>query len=146
MSGYLNAHRKRRLFFKRMGATATDHGHPSARTENLPIKEIEKLFQSILSGKFSKSDADTFRGQMLTEMAKMSCEDGLIMQIHPAPHRNHSAEIFNKYGFDKGFDIPGKTDYVAALKPLLDVLGMNPNLTVMFLLLMKPAIQENWLL
>ena len=128
--GYLAAHRARRLFFKKKGATATDHSHPSARTENLSNTEAEKLFSIILTDKFSQEDADMFRGQMLTEMAKMSCDDGLVMQIHPVPNRNHSETIFNKFGLDKGFDIPGRTDYVSDLKPLLDVVGLRTDVTV----------------
>ena len=128
--GYLTAHRSRRLFFKEMGATASDHGHPSARTENLSYKEAEQLFKRILTEEFNAEDADQFRGQMLTEMAKMSCEDGLVMQIHPGSRRNHSEKIFNKFGLDKGFDIPGRTDYVSALKPLLDEVGLRTDLTI----------------
>ena len=129
-SGYLAAHRARRSFFKKMGATATDHGHPSARTENLSKSEAEKLFKVILTENFTPEEADIFRGQMLTEMAKMSCEDGLVMQIHSGSRRNHSREIFNHFGLDKGFDIPGRTDYVTALKPLLDEFGLNKDLTI----------------
>ena len=129
-NGYLNAHRSRRLFFKEMGATATDHGHPSARTENLSNHEAEQLYKRILAEDFNSEDADQFRGQMLTEMAKMSCEDGLVMQIHPGSRRNHSKKIFNQFGLDKGFDIPGCTDYVSALKPLLDEVGLRTDLTI----------------
>ena len=128
--GYIKAHQIRRLFFKEMGATATDHGHPSARTENLPQAEAEKLFKIILSGEFSSEQAEIFRGQMLFEMAKMSCEDGLVMQIHPGSRRNHSEKIYSHYGSDKGFDIPGRTDYVSALKPLLDEVGLRTDLTI----------------
>ena len=128
--GYINAHRLRRLFFKKMGATATDHGHSSARTENLSLRDAEKLFKLILTDEFNLEDADQFRGQMLTEMAKMSCEDGLVMQIHPGSRRNHSKKIFNQFGLDKGFDIPGCTDYVSALKPLLNELGLRTDLTI----------------
>ena len=128
--GYLNAHRSRRLFFKEMGATASDHGHPSARTENLSYTDAEQLFKLILAEEFSAEDADKFRGQMLTEMAKMSCEDGLVMQIHAGSRRNHSNKIFDKFGLDKGFDIPSRTDYVSALKPLLDEVGLRRDLTI----------------
>ena len=128
--GYLNAHKSRRLFFKKLGATATDHGHPTARTENLSQNEAEKLFKLILTGNFTRDDADKFRGQMLTEMAKMSCEDGLVMQIHPGSIRNHSSKIFSQFGLDKGFDIPGPTNYVSALKPLLDQVGLRTDLTI----------------
>lgn len=127
--GYLNAHRKCRAFFKEFGATASDHGHPTARTENLPKAEAERLFSKVLSGP-SPEEADAFRGQMLTEMARMSLDDGLVLQIHAGSRRNHSAQVYAAFGRDKGFDIPGRTDYVAALKPLLDAVGMEPDLTV----------------
>ena len=128
--GYKEAHRSRRLFFRGMGATATDHGHSSARTENLPSAEAEQLFHIIVSGEFSPEQAEVFRAQMLTEMAKMSCEDGLVMQIHPGSRRNHSTKIFSQFGLDKGFDIPGRTDYVSALQPLLDVVGLRTDVTI----------------
>jgi glucuronate isomerase len=128
--GYIRAHRARRLYFKNLGATATDHGHPSARTENLPKAEVDKLFNIILSGDFNPEQADTFRAHMLTEMAKMSCEDGLVMQIHAGSRRNHSNKVFNQFGLDKGFDIPGRTDYVSALKPLLEEVGLSRDLTI----------------
>ncbi|KIN62907.1 Uronate isomerase [Sulfitobacter noctilucicola] len=129
-SGYLEAHRLRRDYFKKHGATATDHGHPSAATENLDAATAADLFQTILSGAFTPRQAEVFRGQMLTEMAKMSLEDGLTLQIHAGSRRNHSAGVLAQFGRDKGFDIPGRTDYVQALKPLLDAVGMDPNLTV----------------
>ena len=128
--GYLDAHRKRRAFFKTFGATATDHGHPSARTANLSSKDSEAIFQRISSGPASAEDAELFRAQMLTEMAKMSVEDGLVMQIHPGSARNHNRLIFERFGRDRGADIPTQTDYVSALKPMLDVVGNQPNLTI----------------
>lgn len=128
--GYLDAHRARRAYFREVGATATDHGHPSARTENLASSDAAALFARVLSGGATAEEADAFRGQMLTEMAKMSVEDGMVMQIHPGSRRNHSAGVFAVHGRDKGFDIPGRTDYVGALKPMLDAVGMEPGLTV----------------
>lgn len=129
-TGYLNAHRNRRAYFKRYGATSTDHGHPTARTADLSPAECEALFAKVLGGKFSAEDAELFRAQMLTEMAQMSLEDGLVMQIHPGSHRNHSAGMLARFGRDKGFDIPGRTDYVTALKPLLDRHGLDPRLSI----------------
>ena len=128
--GYLLAHRIRREFFKGFGATASDHGHPSARTSDLPQRDAEALFSKILTGDFSAEEADRFRGQMLTEMARMSLDDGLTLQIHPGSRRNHSPSVFKQFGRDKGFDIPGRTDYVTDLKPLLDAVGMEPGLTI----------------
>jgi glucuronate isomerase len=121
--GYLNAHRKRRAFFASMGATSTDHGHPTAATADLSEREASQLFAKVVRNEFNSSDAELFRAVMLMEMAKMSLDDGLVMQIHPGAYRNHNATLFADYGRDKGADIPQRTDYVRALKPLLDRLG-----------------------
>ncbi|MGE0502648.1 MAG: glucuronate isomerase [Rhizobiaceae bacterium] len=137
--GYLDAHRARRAFFKSRGATASDHGFPSARTANLSAAEAERLFGRVAAGKADAADAALFRAQMLTEMARMSVEDGLVLQIHPGSWRNHSAGIFAAFGRDKGFDIPQRTDYVAALKPMLDVVGLEPGLTVILFTLDESA-------
>jgi glucuronate isomerase len=128
--GYLNAHRKRRDFFKAMGATSTDHGHPSAVTADLSESECQRLLDRAISGRCTAEEAESFRGQMLTEMARMSLDDGLVMQIHPGSFRNHNAQMFARYGRDRGADIPMRTDYVRALKPLLDAVGNEPGLSI----------------
>jgi glucuronate isomerase len=129
-TGYLEAHRRRRAFFKGFGATSTDHGHPTAQTANLSPADASRLFDTIRTGQASAAEAETFRGQMLTEMARMSLEDGLVMQIHPGSSRNHNARLFADFGRDMGADIPTRTDYVNALKPLLDAFGNEPSLTI----------------
>ena len=128
--GYLEAHRVRRAFFKSYGATSTDHGHPSARTEDMPQSEAATLFNNLRTGGATPDEADAFRGQMLTEMARMSIDDGLVLQIHPGSFRNHSKSILDIHGRDMGFDIPTRTDYVRALKPMLDAIGTTPDLTI----------------
>lgn len=128
--GYLDAHRSRRAFFQSFGATASDHGHPTADTANLSQSEAEALYDRVRSGKADSGKRRLFRAQMLTEMAKMSLDDGLVLQIHPGSWRNHSPAMFDRFGRDKGFDIPTRTDYVAALKPLLDCVGLERDLTV----------------
>ncbi len=138
-TGYLAAHRKRRAFFKAMGATATDHGHATARTANLERADAERLFAKVTKGATTPEEADLFRGQMLTEMAKMSLDDGLVMQIHPGSFRNHSADLFRRFGRDKGADIPTRTDYVRNLRPLLDAVGAEPSLTVILFTLDETA-------
>jgi glucuronate isomerase len=129
-SGYLHAHRVRRVYFKEFGATSSDHGHATAETANLSDAAAEELFNRIRRGSADERERRLFRAQMLTEMAKMSLDDGLVLQIHPGSWRNHSPEIMQKFGRDKGFDIPTRTDYVTALKPLLDRVGLERNLTV----------------
>ena len=128
--GYLAAHRQRRAFFAANGATSTDHGHPTALTADLPEAEAEALFARIVSGDFTAAEAELFRAQMLTEMAAMSQDDGLVMQLHPGSFRNHNAQVFAHFGRDKGADIPLRTDYVHALKPLLDRFGNAEGFTL----------------
>jgi glucuronate isomerase len=128
--GYLAAHRKRRADFRAAGATATDHGHPTALTADLSKDDAERLFRTILSDSWTPQDAELFRAQMLTEMAAMSAEDGMVMQIHPGSFRNHNGGLFDSHGRDKGADIPTRTDYVHALKPLLDRFGTSTTLSI----------------
>jgi glucuronate isomerase len=129
-SGYRAAHRKRRADFRAAGATATDHGHPTVATANLSAVEAEALFGKIVGGNWTPADAELFRAQMLTEMAAMSVEDGMVMQIHPGSFRNHNAGLFASHGRDKGADIPVRTEYVHALKPLLDRFGTSTDLSI----------------
>jgi glucuronate isomerase len=129
-ASYLNALRKSRERFRALGATATDHGHPTANTANLSTREATQLFTKILAGNTDPSEQELFRAQMLTEMARMSVEDGLVMQIHPGSARNHNRRLYEKYGRDVGADIPTATNYVDGLRPLLDVVGNEPNLTI----------------
>ena len=137
--GYLEAHRIRRAAFAALGTTATDHGHPSAATADLSDREAQALFGKIVAGHFSPAEAELFRAQMLTEMAKLSVEDGMVMQIHPGAFRNHNRKLFESHGRDKGADIPQPTDYVHALKPLLDRFGNHPRLTVIVFTLDESA-------
>jgi len=126
--GYLLAHRQRRAFFAAMGATSTDHGHPSAATADLSPAQARQLFDKVVAGRAEAGEAELFRAQMLTEMALMSLDDGLVMQLHPGCFRNHNRGLFERFGRDKGADIPLRTDYVHALKPLLDRCGNDPRL------------------
>lgn len=121
--GYLNALRRRREFFISMGATATDHGHLTAMTADLDPQTAESLYQRVLSGRSVPEEQQLFQAQMLTEMAGMSADDGLTMQIHPGSVRNHNKQVYEKFGRDKGADIPSPTEYVRALRPLLSKYG-----------------------
>jgi glucuronate isomerase len=128
--GYLAAHRQRRSFFKSMGATSTDHGHPTAATLDLDEREAEALFMRVTKRSVSAADAELFRAHMLVVMAGMSLEDGLVMQIHPGSFRNHNLQLVTRFGRDKGADIPMRTDYVSALRPLLTRYGNHPMLSI----------------
>jgi glucuronate isomerase len=118
--GYLSALIARRRFFKQQGATATDHGHPTAATVNLSRTEAETLFRRVTrTDEPTPADAELFRAQMLSEMARMSVEDGLVMQLHVGSLRNYNPVLLAKWGRDQGADIPTPTNYVQALHPLL---------------------------
>ena len=102
--GYLEAHRDRRAFFRENGATATDHGHSSARTEVLDNVTAATLFDKALTGRITAEESDAFRGHMLTEMARMSVEDGMVMQLHAGSvAQPFSPAVFSAFGRDQGF-------------------------------------------
>jgi glucuronate isomerase len=128
--GYLRAHENRRSFFRAHGATATDHGHATARTADLTTIEAERLYDGALRGALTADESDLFRGQVLTEMARMSLDDGMVLQIHPGVHRSHDLGLHARFGRDKGADIPVATEFVNALHPLLSRYGSDPRLTV----------------
>jgi len=129
-AGYLKALRQSRERFKSLGCTSTDHGHPTAQTADLGAVEAAKLFDEILGGRADAAKQELYRAQMLTEMAQMSLEDGLVMQIHPGSYRNHNRRVFEKYGRDTGADMPMATEYVRALKPLLERFGNEKSFTL----------------
>jgi len=127
---FIRALEQRRAFFKSMGATATDHAALTPATAELTPVEAEVTFQCALKGDWSCSDAARFTAHMLMEMARMSLEDGLVMQLHPGSFRNHNDVIFQKFGLDKGADIPIQTEYTRSLLPLLNKYGNDPRLTL----------------
>jgi glucuronate isomerase len=120
----------RREFFKQMGATATDHAALTPFTTDLSEAEAENIFERALKNEADDADAKLFTGHLLVEMARMSVEDGLVMQFHPGSFRNHNEEIYKKFGLDKGADIPIRTEFTQNLKPLLDKFGNDKRLTL----------------
>jgi glucuronate isomerase len=138
-SGYLNSLRKARLRFRALGCTSTDHGHLTARTADLSLSQAAALFQKCLNGQACQEEKILFQAQMLTEMALMSLEDGLVMQIHPGSTRNHNQLVYKKFGRDVGCDIPRSTGYVDELRPLLDRVGNESKLTIILFTLDETA-------
>jgi glucuronate isomerase len=128
--GYIAAIEQRRRFFKEMGATATDQAALTAYSERLSEREAEDIFQRALRGEASEHDGRRFSGHMLIEMARMSVEDGLVMQVHVGSYRDHNPEIVGRFGRDMGADIPIAGEFTQNLKPLLDVYGREKNLTL----------------
>lgn len=129
--GLIDAHRKRRAYFRQFGATATDHGVPTAFTADLPHSDRQRLLDRAHKGTLEEGEAELFRGQMLTEMAGLSAEDGMVMQIHAGSRRNTDRELFQTRGPNMGADIPTPTDWVGGLSALLAKYGDAPGLRVL---------------
>ncbi len=129
-AGYLNALRARRQAFIAAGATSSDHGHLTARTLVLDAAEAARIFARGLAGTATAADAETFRAHMLVEFARMSIDDGLVMQLHPGAVRNHNTWLHAKHGRDVGGDIPQAVDFTHGLAPLLEAHGNDPRLRI----------------
>ncbi|MEZ4700913.1 MAG: glucuronate isomerase [Rhodothermales bacterium] len=127
---FIRALEERRAFFKEMGAVSTDHAVVEPYTHALTPAEAERLFQKALAGQADETDAYHFQAHMLMEMARMSIEDGMVMQIHPGSFRNHHQAVADRFGPDKGCDIPVATEYTRNLHALLNAYGSDPRLTV----------------
>ncbi|GAA4967059.1 glucuronate isomerase [Kineococcus glutinatus] len=125
-AGFLDALRQRREHFARAGAMATDHGHVSADSTPLERADAERVYRDALNGTADPAAARAFAAHMLFEMARMSSEDGLVMQIHPGVVRDHDPAVHEQFGPDRGFDIPAAVDFVRGLHPLLAAFGRHP--------------------
>jgi len=132
---YIAALENRRAHFKSLGATATDHAAVTPFTEELTPRAANAIFQRALKGKATDDDARRFTGHMLMEMAGMSIDDGLVMQLHPGSLRNHNHLIFNQFGSDKGADIPLATEYTRNLQSLLNKYGNDSRFTLILFML-----------
>ena len=121
---------ERRIAFKEMGATATDHAATSADTTRLSNADAARLFALALAGEVSPAEARSFEGHMLNEFARMSLDDGLVMQLHIGSFRDHNAPLAARFGRDLGADIPVATDWTRGLRPLLEACGNDPRFTL----------------
>jgi glucuronate isomerase len=125
--GFVKALRKRRDDFIELGCNSTDHGVESPWTFTLSDQEAERIYKRAIKGKATEMDRAVFTAHMLMVMAEMSCEDGLVMQIHPGVYRNYDQNLFEVFGADKGADIPIKTEYTHNLSELLNAYGSHKN-------------------
>lgn len=124
---YIQALEARRAFFRQMGARATDHAALSMFTGELSDADAEAIFARALAGNATEADLHLFTGHMFMELARMSVEDGMVMQVHPGSFRNHNEAVFQRFGADKGCDIPVGTEYTRNLRPLLNKFGNHPD-------------------
>ena len=130
-SSLITALEGQRRFFKSLGATATDHGVVEPYTVRLRPDEAQALFKRAMDGAATLDDQRRFEGHMLVEMARMSANDGLVMQLHAGALRDHNPVVFQRFGPDKGADIPVQTEYTRNLGPLLEAYGNDPRFTLL---------------
>jgi glucuronate isomerase len=126
--GYLAALEARRRYFVAHGAVSTDHSHLDIDTTPLEAAQAARIYAAALAGSATQAEATAFRRHMLSEMARMSCDDGLVMTLHPAVARNHHRPTFDAFGADTGHDIPVAVEFTASLRPLLERYGTHPAL------------------
>ena len=138
-ASYIRALEQRRDFFHSMGAKATDHAAMTPATAELTPLEANTIFQRALKQESDSRDAARFTAHMLMEMARMSTEDGLVMQLHPGSLRNHNLLVYQRFGPDMGADIPVQTEYTHNLLPLLNKYGNHPRLTLILFTLDETA-------
>ena len=129
-ASFIRALEQRRAFFKERGATATDHAALTPYTEQLSDAEADVIFARASRGEVQTEDAPRFTAHMLMEMARMSTEDGLVMQLHAGSLRNHNRAVYERFGLDKGADIPVQTEWTRNLLPLLNTYGNDPQFTL----------------
>jgi glucuronate isomerase len=127
---FVQALENRRAYFKSMGATATDHAALTPYTAELAPAEAEAIFQRALRGQATPEDETRFTAHMIMESARMSIDDGLVMQFHSGSYRNHNEVIMARYGRDKGADIPVHSEFTENLRPLCNRYGNDPRLTL----------------
>jgi glucuronate isomerase len=114
---------RRRADFKAMGATATDHAIVIPRTERLKDSEAERLFTKAGQRAATEDDQARFEAHLLMEMARLSVDDGLVMQLHAGSLRDHNELVHRRFGADRGGDIPVATEFTRNLRPLLNAYG-----------------------
>ena len=126
-AGYLTAMENRRQYFKDNGAVSADHSHFDAHTDTLEVAEAERIYDHARRGEVSEVEATALRRHLVSEMARMACDDGLVMTLHPGVRRNHHLATFERYGPDVGTDIPVQMEFTDALRPMLNRYGTHPN-------------------
>lgn len=124
-AGYLAALEERRRFFIGHGAVSADHSHADARTDPLEPAEAARIYRAARAGDAAAEECVAFRRNMVLEMARMSCEDGLVMTLHPGVRRHHHLPTYERFGADTGSDIPLRVEFTDALRPLLNRFGTH---------------------
>jgi glucuronate isomerase len=124
--GYVRALEQRRRHFVEHGAVSADHSHEDVRTDPLEPEDAARIYRAALASEATVAEATAFRRHMLLEMAKMSCEDGLVMTLHPGVRRGHHRSTVARFGADTGSDVPLRVEFTDALRPLLERYGTHP--------------------
>ncbi|MEL6525008.1 MAG: glucuronate isomerase [Chloroflexota bacterium] len=125
---FIHAVEIRRDQFRELGAVATDHDVPNAQTLHLKPADAASIFNRALSNTLEDGDTIYLQNHLILELARMSVEDGMVMQLHVGSYRNHNQHLYNTFGRDMGADIPHTSpNFVYGLRDILNTHGNNPN-------------------
>jgi glucuronate isomerase len=125
--GLVRALEERRRHFITHGAVSADHSHIDVRTDPLEPAEADRIYRAALASEATEAESAALRRHLLLEMARMSCDDGLVMTLHPGVRRGHHGPTTAAFGPDTGNDIPIRAEFTDALRPLLERYGTHPN-------------------
>jgi glucuronate isomerase len=112
------------------GAVASDHGPGLPDTIDLSEHEAERLFADVLGGSATEADRTKLTAHLLFKMAELSCDDGLVMQLHAGVLRDHDGAAHARFGSDIGADFPVGVSFTRGLRPLLERFGSDPRFTL----------------
>jgi len=127
-AGFVAALEARRRYFIEHGAVSADHSHLDVRTDPLEPADASRIYRAALAREVSEAESVALRRHLLLEMARMSCDDGLVMALHPGVRRGHHGPTTAAFGPDTGSDIPIRVEFTDALRPLLERYGTHPDL------------------
>ena len=130
---------ERRAYFRAMGAVAADHGVRIGVQRPRSTRSGRRDPRPCPARQATAEDARRFTGHMLIEMARMSVEDGLVMQLHvgsmPQPQRRCSSGSGRTWARTSR----SPTEFTRNLRPLLDRFGNDPRLTLILFTLDETA-------
>ena len=120
-NSYMEALRRRHVFFHENGCRLSDHGLETAYAEDYTEAQIKTIFRKLRDGNaLTQDELLKFKSAMLHEFGIMDYESGWTQQFHFGPLRNNCGRMFKKIGPDAGFDSIGDFEIGRPLSKLLD--------------------------
>jgi glucuronate isomerase len=140
---FLEALRKRHLYFHELGCRLSDHGIEQPYAAEYTEKQVASVFKRVRSGE-QPADREIlqFKSAVLFELAAMDGEAGWIQQFHFGALRNTSSRMYDNLGPDTGFDAMGDFEIGRPLACLLDRLDSKARLAKTIVYTLNPRDNE----